>query len=557
VKRIDVLPDDILLEIFDFYVDMSPSDGKRGIEAWQSLVHVCRGWRNLVFGSPRRLNLQLYCTPETPAKDTLGVWPALPLIVAGGVPGVALLSGTDNIIAALGRSNRVCKVFLDLASWQMEQVLAAMQVPFPELMALQLFSNGETLPVIPDSFLDRSAPHLQFFTLHGVPFPGLPKLLLSADHLVYLALTNIPHSGYIPPEAMVTLLCTLSSLEVLYLEFQSPQSRPDWETRRPPPPKRCTLPALSLIQFNGVIEYLEELVTRIDTPQLDEMDITFFNQIDFDFSRLVRFIFRTPKLRALDDAHLQFNDSTASVKLRYWTSESSVYDLLINISCREPDWQLSSIEQVCSSSLNPISTVEDLYIDHQYSQLVWKNDAIENTLWLQLLLPFTAVKNLYLSKQFAPGIAAALQELVGARITEVFPSLQNIFVERLKPWGPFQEIIGQFVTARQLSGHPVTIYVRNSLSRTMKKRNRGKKKAHLSCMRSTLASIGREADIVVCAQRRNCGRNWRAFFGFTRAWNCRQVRSFLSFGPQASPQRHEERQGPKRSRRSESTHVFE
>jgi hypothetical protein len=76
---------------------------------------------------------------------------------------------------------------------------------------------------------------------------------------------------------------------------------------------------------------------------------------------------------------------------------------------------------------------------------------------LQLLLPFTAVKNLYLSKEFAPDIAAALHELVGGRITEVLPSLQHISVEELEPLGPFQENIGQFVAARQLSDHPVTI----------------------------------------------------------------------------------------------------
>ena len=81
---------------------------------------------------------------------------------------------------------------------------------------------------------------------------------------------------------------------------------------------------------------------------------------------------------------------------------------------------------------------------------------------MQLSLPFTAVKNLYLSKAFAPGIAAALQELVGSRITEVLPSLQNIFVEELDPFESFQEnVFGQFVTARQLSGHPVAISVRN------------------------------------------------------------------------------------------------
>jgi hypothetical protein len=116
--------------------------------------------------------------------------------------------------------------------------------------------------------------------------------------------------------------------------------------------------------------------------------------------------------------------------------------LEIAISCIEPCLQLSSVEQVYNSSLPSLIMVEVLYIEQQYSELVSKNDAIEDTLlWLQLLLPFTAVKNLFLSKEFSPSIAAALQELVGDRIIEVLPSLQNIFVEGLKPSGPFQEII--------------------------------------------------------------------------------------------------------------------
>jgi hypothetical protein len=81
---------------------------------------------------------------------------------------------------------------------------------------------------------------------------------------------------------MVALLSVLSSLDTLYLGFESPQSRPDCESRSVPPPKRSILPALRRLDFRGVTEYLEELVTRIDTPQLDYMDITFFHQIDFD-----------------------------------------------------------------------------------------------------------------------------------------------------------------------------------------------------------------------------------------------------------------------------------
>jgi hypothetical protein len=447
VIRIDVLPDDVLLEIFGFYTI------KMAIEGWQSLVHVCRRWRVLVFESPRRLNLLLFCTPKTPTRDKLDLWPALPLVIYGDM--TSELQDLDNIIVALEQSNRVCQVSLwDLAGWQLEKVLATMQVPFPELTDLELrLSKDETVPVIPDSFLDGSAQRLQYFMLDSIPFPGLPKLLLSATNLVSLWLSDIPHSGYISPEAMVALISALSSLETLLLRFRSPQSRPDWESRRWPPSKRSVIPALDYFRFKGVIEYLEDLVTFIDAPQLNTLDITFFNQIDFDFPRLAQFINRTPTIRTLDEAHVRFNDNFAYVGLP-WSRT-----LEIAISCREPDWQLSSIEQVCNSSLHPISTVEVLYIEHKYLQPVWKNDAIENTLWLQLLLPFTAVKDLYLSREFAPGIAAALQELVGARITDVLPSLQNIFMEGLEPSGPLQESIGRFSAARLLSDHPIAISV--------------------------------------------------------------------------------------------------
>ncbi len=429
-------------------MDMNQYGGKAEIEAWQPLVHVCRRWRSIVFGSPHRLNLRLVCTHRTPARDTLDIWPALPLFIWGDM---SFSPGADDIIVALGKSNRVHEVNLwDLADRQLEKVLAVMQVPFPELTQLWLISRGETPPVAPDSFLGGSAPLLRIFKSDGIPFPGLPKLLLSATHLVYLDLSNIPHSGYISPEAMAALLSVLSSLETLLLQFQTPQSRPDWVNRRPPSSKHSVIPALTYFEFKGVIEYLEDLVTFVDAPQLRYLNITFFNQIDFDGPRLAQFITRMPILGDCD-AHVEFNDTTASVRF-----SSPLKYSAIEISCREPDWQLSSVAQVCNSCFPPLSMIEDLYIEHRYLQLVWKNDAIENTLWLELLLPFPGVKNLYLSKTFALGIAAALQEMVG---TEVLPRLQNIFVEELELSGLFQENIGQFVAAQELSGHSITISV--------------------------------------------------------------------------------------------------
>ena len=136
--------------------------------------------------------------------------------------------------------------------------------------------------------------------------------------------------------------------------------------------------------------------------------------------------------------------------------------LRIDILCSGPDSLLSSIAQVCNA-LRPLSTVEDLYIEHRHLKLVLGDDAVENTAWLRLLLPFIAVKNLYLSNESAPAIAAARQELVRARKIEELPNLQNILVKGLDPSGSLQGNFSQFVASRRLSGRPVTISVLDKL----------------------------------------------------------------------------------------------
>ena len=129
----------------------------------------------------------------------------------------------------------------------------------------------------------------------------------------------------------------------------------------------------------------------------------------------------------------------------------------MKIPCTASEWQLSSLEQVCSSSLPPLSTLEDLYIhEDPYWRQHWQYD-VDNTLWLDVLLSFVAVKNLYLSEEFVPRIAPALQELVGGRTTEVLPTLENIFLEGYQTSGPYHEGIEKFVVARLLTGHPVAV----------------------------------------------------------------------------------------------------
>ena len=454
---IDVLPDDVLLEIFHFYVDeVLRLDGK--IDAWHILVHVSGKWRCVVFDSPRRLNLRLLCSASTPAREMLTIWPPLPIVIREYRHSA---SNEDNIIAALEHPDRVCEVQLKgVPSLLLEKLLPAMQEPFPALTYLWLETKDNTAPVIPVSFLGGFAPDLGTLWLTGIPipFPGLRNLLLSTTDLVSLSLYKIPHSGYFSPEAMVTCLSALTRLQVLIVGFESPRSRPYRENRRPPSPTRTLLPSLRQLWFTGVNEYLEDLVARIDTPLLSRLNMTLFHQLIFDTPQLAQFISRNSprqKSEAPDEAHMTFSDLEVMISL----PRPFQYGLRSRISCRQSDWQLSALAQVCSSSFPHacISTVEHLFIvEYEPSRPHWQDD-IENGQWLEVLHPFTAVKSLFLSQEFAARIAPALQELVGERVNEVLPALESIFLEGLDSSGVVLEGIGQFITARHLSSHPIVV----------------------------------------------------------------------------------------------------
>jgi len=354
---IDILPEDVLLEIFDHYVAKADEDGKH--EEWEILVHVCQKWRYVVFWSPLRLNLRILCSAGTPVGEKLAVWPPLPIIIEHFSPSISKC-GEDNIIAALGHNDRVCAINLTIPSSLLESVFAAMQKTFVALKELWLDTIHDRAPVVSDSFLGGSAPHLLYLFLTGIPFPFPRKLLLSATNLVVLSLRDIPHSGYFSPEAMVTCLAALTRLEALYIGFKSPRSRPSRRVGRHRLLTRSVLPALTESTFVGVSEYLEDLVARIDAPLLNQLYISFFHQVIFHTPQLAQFLSRTPKLKACDEACVIFSDSHGTIVLP--GRDDPGWQL--GVSCGWSDWQLSSLAQLCTSSLPQalIPIMDNLYI---------------------------------------------------------------------------------------------------------------------------------------------------------------------------------------------------
>jgi hypothetical protein len=301
---------------------------------------------------------------------------------------------------------------------------------------------------------------LRSLAFYGIPYPSIGKLLSSTTNLVSLSLQNIPRSGYISPETIVPCLSMLLGLESLELGLKHPRCRAHRGSRHPPPLTRVVFPNLTFLSFNGEIEYLEDVLSQIETPMLNETNFCFFNQLVFDTPLLAHFIRRTERFMKIYAACVEFFNSAIGVTLseREEMDDHNGKALELRISCKSLDWQLSAVAQVLNTFLPSLPTFESLEIavprgDQQYE--------IEVTQWQEFLHPFTSVKEMNLEREDSVSlITPALQKLSGEGATGVLPALQNLFLwmDGWQPSGPVKEAIEQFISTRQLHDHPVTVH---------------------------------------------------------------------------------------------------
>jgi hypothetical protein len=455
------LPDDVLIEVFHFC--RISTDRQGWYMNWQKLVHVCQRWRFVVFGSPLGLDLQILCTNKVPARRLLNVWPPFPLHIHFYIysqdPKDNL--NLDNLIAALEHPDRVCGI--DITSppdYLWDPILTVMQEPFPALTHLS-FSR---LLHLPGTFLNGSAPRLKYLHFSGVSFPSLPRLLLSATDLTTLNLSEIPNGGYIPPEAMATCLSTLKRLEYLTIVFQSSTPHLQPTNRCLAPPTRSVLPVLIRFHFQGVSEYLEVLAGRIDAPRLEYFQILFFNQLVIDVPQIIRFLTHLEWV-GKPSSQLSFNLTRCACMLLYTHSSQSGPTVRWSVICQGLDFQVCSAIQICRQIIPLSSGMEVLEIKRQN---MWykgvsagiRPDDIDPTLWRHLFRSFPSVRRLTISAELEPFIAAALRRLTasGSSAPDVFPLLESLSIDELTPDKATKEGIESFVTARQHSGHPVTVH---------------------------------------------------------------------------------------------------
>jgi len=466
--KIDALPDNVLLEVFDFCRRYHYDLPALPISGWNKLVHVCHKWRQIIFASSRRLNLELLCTIGTPVRTNLGYWPAFPIVVDYFVRNDddsgddAASNDEDDIIAALEHRDRVRRIEIIVTASLLGKLATIMQEPFTELTYLRLSSSsssskgGGVLPILrlPSGFLCGSAPHVQHISLDGISFPELPTLLSSASNLRSLKLDKIPQTGYISPEAMVDGLAALTMLTTLSLRFQSPASRPT--QRRPPPRARIALPSLTFFEFHGVSEYLEDLVAHIDAPRLASSNITYFNQLVFQTPQLGQWLSRAENLQVapFESAYLGCGFNKVDVQLR--SSRVQSY-LLLRVLCRNLDWQVYAIAQLLGQSVHLLSGVHHLSVGEAALRPGWR-EHMHHADWLELFRPFVAVRTLRVCWQLAGHVAFALDDIAQAAAAvvvageEVLPCLHALYLEDQPATA-----VERFAALRRRCGRPVTI----------------------------------------------------------------------------------------------------
>ena len=440
------LSDDVLLNIFRYYLDISP-------RSWPRLTRICRKWRHIVFASQRVLCLRLHCTHGTPVPNTLDCWPTLPIVVQYGAPPVPSLLATedeDNIMAALKQSDRVTSISLIVTNSILKN-LSAIEKPFSELEDLVLLSRDSVPLTLPSGFQWGS--RLRTLHLTRAAIPILPELLSFSKGLVDLQLHEMLDLGYFSSDVFVDALSAMTQLRSLSLSlylfpFTQPQNYPSFP---PQSAKRVVLPALTCLIYQGTSKYLDSFVDKIDAPRLADIDIRFFGLPTMVTSQLSRFINRIEMQKSRRRADILCSEHSISISFSQPEAPSC---LELQISCQHLAWQLSYMARVCNELSAFLLGVEHLHVD--VGRTTSGKDG--NDL-LELIRAFCGTKWLHIAGERFIDIVFALQHGNSQmRHKIVLPALCKLCIREPElRYAPLRDAVVSFMHSRWLSGQIIGV----------------------------------------------------------------------------------------------------
>lgn len=467
VPPIHILDEDALLNVFyilgldiaDIYDDVVFQAKWNRVRWWYKPAQVCRRWRNLILASPVRLDLHLVCTYGTPVADMLAHSSPLPLVIDYlDIDRERTAEDDDGILLALQHCDRVRRIGLVVSATNLLRPLLAMHKRFPilERVFVRSRTGDQTYLVVPEAF---QAPCLRGLVLSCASLPrGLP-LLLTSTGLVILVLECIPPSSYFPPRHLLARLSSLTQLKTLSIGFTYPAPVDDVERQLSYTQSvaQVILPNLRSLFLHGGNAYLEALLARMNTPQLEIIHVWYFHQFVFNLPHLSRFASSIKKPQC-DFAWLHFYPGEV-ILIAPKALKGDWVPFRIQITCTHLDWQVASAVQVFGAIAPILSVVELLELSFYSDEPSERYNEVDPTQWCELLRPFRNVKTLSVDDALVGELSHSLRLVDGGASPErLFPELREL---RYSGGDRVGDAFAPFIHARQAAGQHVDL-VRDS-----------------------------------------------------------------------------------------------
>jgi len=453
---IGTLPNELFVEIFD-WCRLDDEYGWNHRHRWYKLLQVCRRWRYVTLEWKSRLKLRIQCNFANRRTTILSHLTQIPLIISFKFHARNPPLSKKKLLLALQNPDRVSSVSIDHWCLGDLELRRALDNTFPMLDILSL-SEDYGCRVLPDNFV---APHLRVLHLQNITISRGSLLLANATNISSLRLESIPSFDYFPPEYLAECMASMPHLDNISISFLPNSPLPDTVVELPHTHiTRFTLPRLSRLIYAGISLYLENLLTRISAPFLQDFRFTTSSKEILAVNRLSTFL-GTIKNPNIGTAVVSF--SPVSVTITFHPKQPLVappYFVFTVLHTYDRVRAVGCATQICNAVAPAFGAVERLELESDTHYLQESSFSIQDTLWHAFLRLFGGVKTLRVDTILARELSDALHPNDVAAIQNLLPVLSQLVV-----FG--QDLVHQpfssFILARRLVGLSVDLTVTEDL----------------------------------------------------------------------------------------------
>ncbi|KAI0258952.1 hypothetical protein BC834DRAFT_668088 [Gloeopeniophorella convolvens] len=431
------IPDDVLLEIFDFYRLGSWRPTKTGwVWPWYLLAQVCRRWYRLILLSPNRLRMDFFLTLGAPVLDILPrLFPETSFVIDywkeeydedhEAVPWST--EDIDSVSFIFKQPDRIREIRICGTDDDLEELFETMTEPVPKLESLAVSSSDWTSLAFPDNFLGGRVPALHKLTLTRVlpPLPSTPLLVhfdLNLESGFDIDISSL--------DTIVDRICEMSQLKTLALVVSAvgrDGPAPDAHERPPFNGVPQPLPMLSRITFEGLGAHFEALIGRIAAPQLECLKVHLEDISTVTIPSLQSFISCSTKIHAVSAmVQLALSHTDSSIKTYSSAQKPGSSPVSFTMESMDIGSCIASVTSLCHALAPAFAFAEKLIIS--YFQQPEPDDPVVELLdhvpqFSEILGTLAGVRHMVVENMFVPGIVRTLGQPSGVKL---LPNLQDL-----------------------------------------------------------------------------------------------------------------------------------